>query len=289
MARWRSINNMRLLTLAIIMTILFAAGCRRVQVPTAEVNVAQVKEVTLDPNASLWNNVSLHTSKMILQDIVDPRLLEVSTTEVQVKAITDGQQIAFRLEWLDPTQNDVPGPKHFIDGCAVQIPTKIEANVPAPQMGEVGKGVEIAFWRADWQAIVEGRADDIKSIYPNAQIDHYPSQAKSLEGNPQALAEAGARYAPARALGNNRTGPREQPVEDMIAEGPGTLTPAAATTSKGKGVKTKTGWAVVISRAVPAGFSSATPTQAAFAVWEAAHGEVGARKMRTGWVPLMVK
>lgn len=280
---------MRLLTIAIIMTILFAAGCRRVQVPTAEVNVAQVKEITLDPNASLWNNVSLHASKMIPQDIVDPRLLEVSTAEVQVKAITDGQQIAFRLEWLDSTQNDVPGPKHFLDGCAVQIPAKIEANVPAPQMGEVGKGVEIAFWRADWQAIVEGRADDIKSVYPNAQIDHYPSQAKPLEGNPQALAEAGARYAPARALGNNRTGPREQPVEDMIAEGPGTLTPAAATTSKGKGVRTKTGWAVVIARTVPAGFSSATPTQAAFAVWEAAHGEVGARKMRTGWVPLMLK
>lgn len=280
---------MRLLTIAIIMTILFAAGCRRVQVPTAEVNVAQVKEITLDPNASLWNNVSLHASKMIPQDIVDPRLLEVSTTEVQVKAITDGQQIAFRLEWLDSTQNDVPGPKHFLDGCAVQIPAKIEANVPAPQMGEVGKGVEIAFWRADWQAIVEGRADDIKSVYPNAQIDHYPSQAKPLEGNPQALAEAGARYAPARALGNNRTGPREQPVEDMIAEGPGTLTPAAATTSKGKGVRTKTGWAVVIARTVPAGFSSATPTQTAFAVWEAAHGEVGARKMRTGWVPLMLK
>jgi hypothetical protein len=37
------------------------------------------------------------------------------------------------------------------------------------------------------------------------------------------------------------------------------------------------------------GFSNATPSQIAFAVWEGAHTEVGARKMRTGWVPLILK
>jgi len=280
---------MRLLTFTILLSLLLFAGCRRTQVPTAEVNVVQVKEITLDPNSAVWNDISLHVSKMILQDLVDPRLMEPSTAEIQVKAITDGSQIAFRMEWLDATQNDMPGPKHFIDGCAVQLPAKIEANVPAPQMGEAGKTVEISFWRADWQAIVEGRADAITSIYPNASVDHYPSEAKSLEGKPQAQAEAAARYAPSRALGNRRAGPREQPVEDLIAEGPSTLSPAPNAVSKGKGVRTKEGWAVVISRPLPAGFSAATPSQIAFAVWEASHTEVGARKMRTGWVPLILK
>ncbi len=280
---------MRLLTSTILISLLLFAGCRRTQVATAEVNVAQVKEITLDPNSAAWDSVSLHVSKMILQDLVDPRLMEPSTAEVQVKAITDGAQIAFRIEWLDATQNDIPGPKHFIDGCAVQLPAKIESSVPAPQMGETGKTVEISFWRADWQAIVEGRADAITSIYPNASVDHYPSEAKSLEGNPQALNEAAARYAPARALGNRRAGPRDQPVEDLIAEGPSTLSPAPNAVSKGKGVRTKTGWAVVISRPMPVGFSAVTPSQTAFAVWEAANGEVGARKMRTGWVPLILK
>lgn len=280
---------MRFFSFAIFVFALLLIGCGRGQTPTAEVNVAQVKAVTLDPNDSAWSDVSLHVSKLLLQDLVDPRLMEPSTADVQVKAITDGSQIAFRLEWLDETQNDLPGPNHFIDGCAIQLPAKIDPNVPAPQMGEVGKTVEIAFWRADWQAIVEGRADNIQSIYPNASVDHYPSEAKPLENNPQALGEAAARYAPARALGNRRAGPRDQPVEDMIAEGPGTLSPAPNAVSKGKGVRTKSGWAVVISRPVPAGFSTATPSQIAFAVWEAAHGEVGARKMRTGWVPMMMK
>jgi DMSO reductase family type II enzyme heme b subunit len=280
---------MRCLTIAIICSFIFLMSCQRVQVPTPEVNVVQVKEITLDPNDAAWDPVSLHVSKMILQDLVEPRLLEPSTPEVQVKAMTNGNEIAFRLEWPDETQSDLPGPKHFIDGCAIQLPAINDVTVPAPQMGEVGRTVEISFWRADWQAIVEGRADSITSIYPNALIDHYPSEAKSLEGNPQALGEAASRYAPAQALGNRRTGPRAQPVEDLIAEGPGTLSRAPNAISKGKGVKTAKGWAVVITRPMPVGFSNATPSQIAFAVWEGAHTEVGARKMRTGWVPLILK
>jgi DMSO reductase family type II enzyme heme b subunit len=280
---------MRFVTSLIILALVFAASCSKVPVPTAEVNVAQVKELTLDPNATVWDAVSLHTSKMILQDLVEPRLLEPSTSEVLVKAITNGSEIAFRLEWMDESQSDMPGPRHFIDGCAVQLPSKTDPNVPAPQMGEVGKTVEISYWRADWQAIVEGRADNINAIYPNASIDHYAAEAKPLENNPQAQAETAARYAPARALGSRRSGPREQPVEDLIAEGPSTLSPAPNAISKGKGIKTPKGWAVVISRPMPAGFSTATPSQIAFAVWEGSHIEVGARKMRTGWVPLILK
>ncbi len=280
---------MRFVTSLTILVLLFTTSCNKVQVPTAEVNVAQVKEITLDPNAAVWDAVSLHTSKMIVQDLVEPRLLEPSTSEVMVKAITNGSEIAFRLEWLDESQSDMPGPRHFIDGCALQLPSKVDPNVPAPQMGEVGKTVEISYWRADWQAIVEGRADNINAIYPNASIDHYLAEAKPLENNPQAQVEAAARYAPARALGSRRSGPREQPVEDLIAEGPSTLSPAPNAVSKGKGVKTPKGWAVVISRPLPAGFSAVTPSQIAFAVWEGSHIEVGARKMRTGWVPLILK
>jgi DMSO reductase family type II enzyme heme b subunit len=280
---------MRTLMILILCTMALAVSCGRTQLPTPEVNVAQVDEITLDPNASAWDPISLHVSKLILQDLVEPRLMEVSTQEVQVKAMTNGAELALRIEWLDETQSDLAGPLHFIDGCAIQFPTRIEANVPAPQMGEVGKPVEISFWRADWQAVVDGRADDIRSFYPNASIDHYPSEAKSLENNPQAQADTAARYAPARALGNHRSGPRDQPVEDMIAEGPGTLTPAGSTTSKGKGVRTAQGWAVVFARPMPAGFSTANPSQIAFAVWEGSRTETGARKMRTGWVPLMLK
>ena len=273
----------------IILSFLLFASCRRTVVTTPDVQVVAAQKLTFDAGDSVWDNAPTHGSKLILQDLVEPRLMESSTQEVRAQAITDGKEIAIRIEWLDKTPNDKAAPHNFIDGCAVQLPVQIAESVPAPQMGETGKTVQISYWRADWQAIVDGRADDITSIYPNAKPDHYPFNAKSLENNPQAQQEAARRYAPARALGNNRQGPREQPVEDLIAEGPGTISPNPQAFSRGKGVRTDEGWAVVITRPLPEGFSKEKPSQIAFAIWEGSHGETGARKMRTGWVNLIMK
>ncbi len=97
------------------------------------------------------------------------------------------------------------------------------------------------------------------------------------------------RYAPARALHNTMAGPRETPVQDLIAEGPGTLTPATDSSSTGRGQRTPDGWLVVIQRRLPAGVSASTGTQIAFAVWEGGQEEVASRKMRTGWIPLTLQ
>lgn len=277
------------LILAIAILTFGFASCSRAVVTTPDVQVVSVNSTSLDPNDNVWEAAPLHASKLLLQDMVDPRLMEPSTQEIFVKAIADNSQIAFRLEWADASQNDLPGPREFVDAAAVQLPAKIEASIPAPQMGEAGKNVEISYWRADWQAIVDGRADEIAALHPNASVDHYPFQAKPLENDPNAKASAEMRYSPARKLGNNRSGPRENPVEDLIAAGPGTLSPSPNAWSKGKGVRTKNGWAIVLMRPIPEGFSPASPTQVAFAVWEGTHQEAGARKMRTGWVQMIRK
>jgi DMSO reductase family type II enzyme heme b subunit len=81
-------------------------------------------------------------------------------------------------------------------------------------------------------------------------------------------------------------GPRAQPVENLIAEGPGTLRPAGGAGPEGRGSRTDDGWAVVLVRALPAGLAPGRRSQVAFAVWEGAHGETGARKMRSAWIPL---
>ena len=278
----------RLTVLLLIAGMIGVAGCRRRTVSPSQVVVITGQQITDDPNDGRWWYLPYHPAKLILQDMVEPRLMEPSTAEVEVTAMTDGKRVAFRLEWIDDSQNDLPGPQHFIDACAIQLPQKQEANVPAPQMGEENKTVEIAYWRADWQAIVDGRADEITSIYPNASIDHYPFRAESLKKDPKAQAEMERRYAPARRLGNNRSGPRKQPVEDMLAQGPGTLT-RTDSVSSGRGVKTDKGWAVVIIRPLPDGLSPKNGSNIAFAIWQGAHKEAGARKMRTGWVPLALK
>ena len=268
--------------------LLLAGGCSRGPQHALEVVAVPVAQLPLDAAAPEWQTAPVYTTKLLPQDLVEPRLMKPSTAEVQVRALASSSEIALRLQWTDATVDDVPGPGRFLDACAVQLPKTIDPNLPDPQMGQSTKPVQITFWRADWQASVNGRADNINAIYPNATVDHYPFQAKPLEGTPEQK-EMAKRYAPAEAVDNRRAGPRETPVEDLVAEGPGTLSPAPAKMSRGQGAHGLQGWSVVIVRPLPTGLGPATRTQVAFAVWEGSHDEAGARKMRSGWAPLSIR
>ena len=284
-------NPFRFMPFAILLAALCVPGCRQAApapAPTG-VELASATAVPTDPTDTAWNAAPEFVAKLLPQDLVEPRKLQPTTADVRVRAVTDGKQVAIRLEWIDESKDDIPGPALFSDACAIQLPSKIEPTVPAPQMGEKAHPVEITFWSAAWQATVDGRGDTIKDLYPNAAVDHYPFQAQPLDKDPGAQREMAARYAPALALGNRMAGPRDKPVQDLIAEGPGTLSPAPSSDSTGRGQRTATGWSVVIARRLPAGLSPATGSQIAFAVWEGAHEEVGARKMRTGWINLTMR
>jgi DMSO reductase family type II enzyme heme b subunit len=272
---------------ALLISILFVAACSRAPKTSNDVVTLSVQKLPSDPADSAWNDAPVHIAKMIPQDLVEPRMLNPTTPEVMVRSLTNGAEIAFRIEWADSSKSDTPGPAKMTDACAIQIPEKIEKDLPEPQMGQEGKLVQVTYWRADWQASVDGRGDTIRDLYPNAAIDHYPFEAKALESGSAAQKEMSLRYAPARALGNTRSGPRSVPVEDLIATGPGTLSPGPSLGAKGKGVHAKTGWAVVISRNLPDGLAPNQRTHVALAVWQGSLQESGARKMRTGWIPLV--
>jgi hypothetical protein len=272
-----------------LLALLAAPRAEVAQAAGAEVVAVRRAAVPNTPDDAAWRDVPVYTAALILQDMVEPRLLEPGIDKVNVRAITDGTQVAFRLEWADKTKDDLPGIARYSDGCAVQFPMSTQPDVPAPQMGETGRPVEITYWRAFWQGAADGREDSIKALYPGATVDHYPFEAASLEPTSDAQQAMAKRYAPARALGNSMAGPRERPVQDLIAEGPGTIRPAEKTQSNGRGVWTEKGWTVVLSRPLPKGIEPGSRTQVAFAVWQGAHIESGARKMRSVWTPLLVE
>jgi len=281
--------NARRLT-PLVLALVAAACGEKAATHGAATEVVAVRRgaVTTDPAATDWRDAPEFPAALIPQDMVEPRLLAPSTKEVRVKAISDGAKIAFRLEWTDATRDDTPGVSKFSDACAVQLPAKTEPDVPAPQMGEGGRPVEISYWRAFWQSTVDGRQDTIQALYPNAAVDHYPFQAPPLkEGSPEQQAMA-KRYAPAHALDNEMAGPRAKPVEDLVAEGPGTIHPGKPQTD-GSGKRGEKSWAVVLARPVPQGLAPGGRAQVAFAVWDGGHEEGGARKMRTVWVPLLLE
>ncbi len=265
-------------------------GCRKpvAAVPSPGVLVVPAA-IPDDPLDEAWDAAPVYVATLLTQDMVEPRSIRLTTQKIRVCALTDGRDVAFRLQWADGAIDDRSLPGHFVDACAVQLPATVEPSLPAPQMGEPGRPVEIVYWNATWQAAVDGRGGSIRDLYPNASIDHYPFEAKSLEpGSPEQI-EMAARYAPARASGNAMAGPRSTPVQDLVAEGPGTLSPSSSGGSTGRGCRTADGWAVVIRRKLPTGFSAQHETQVAFAVWEGSSQEVGARKMRTAWIPLVLQ
>ena len=275
---------MRYLALSLL---LLASACSRAPKLATEVVAAASQKLPAAPEDPLWDDLAEHRAKMLPQDLVEPRLMTPTTPEIGVRAITNGSEIAFRLEWADDTKSDAPGPSKMIDACAIQIPEKIEKDLPEPQMGQDGKPVQVTYWRADWQATIDGRGDTIRDLYPNAQIDHYPFESKAIENDAAARKEMALRYAPARALGNIRSGPRATPVEDLIALGPGSLAPGPSLGAKGKGAHKTDRWSVVISRKLPDGLGVNQRTHIAFAVWQGSKQESGSRKMRTGWIALV--
>ncbi len=276
---------------AVPVAFVLASGCQKAAPPPplASVVVASCAAIPAAPGDPAWDAVPEYVAVLIAQDLVEPRLLRLSTPEIRVRAVSDGSRMAFRLAWTDDTRDDLPGPAEFVDACAVQMPRVIEATVPAPQMGETGRPVDIVFWNAAWQATVDGRGDSIRDIHPYAAVDHYPFEAASLQPGSAPQQEMATRYAPARAVGNTMAGPRQSPVQDLSAEGPGTLSPVPDGHSTGAGRRTEAGWSVVIVRDLPQALTSQGDSQVAFAVWEGGHEEVGARKMRTAWIPLKLE
>jgi hypothetical protein len=280
----------RLVLPILLMGLLPLGSCRRApEISESEVVVLlrdRLPEGLEDP---VWREAPLHPAPLVLQDLVEPRQMEVSTRRVDVQAVSDGRRVAFRLRWEDPTVDDTPGAARFSDACAVQLPAAVAADLPAPQMGEEGGRVEITYWSAAWQADVDGREDSIQALYPGATVDHYPFEAPSLEPGSPERREMENLYAPARALGNLMAGPRDRPVEDLIADGPGTLEPAETDRSEGVGRRVADGWDVLIERTIPSGLTPGGRSHVAFAVWEGSGGEVGARKMRSVWIPLYLE
>lgn len=279
-------RNPLFIAIGIFLALLIGCGKKAPPLSDAEVKALFAKALPSTLDDPIWESAPLHPAKLLLQDLVEPRLMQTSTALVNVQAATDGQRIAFRLSWNDATADDLPGAARFGDAAAVQLPAVTAPDLPSPQMGEEGKPVEITYWSAVFQAVVDGRKDDIQAIYPQAKVDHYPFEAASLKaGSPEQEAMA-KRYAPARSLGNPMAGPRKSPVQDLYAEGPGTLRLADKSISTGVGKRSKEGWSVLLLRPLPQGIQAGGRTQVAFAVWEGSHQEVGARKMRSAWIPL---
>jgi hypothetical protein len=271
-----------------------AAACgpaARAPETATEVVAAKVAAApTADPGAASWDGASELIAKLLLQDQAPPKLDKAGVESVRVRALHDGRWIVFRLEWDDPTKDDLVGPARFGDMAAIQVPSEAGSSLPDGAMGQTARPVRISLWRASSDHRLRTGIDPIAALYPNALPDHYPAAAAA--DTKKAAMEV--QYSPARATHNIVAVHRaDSPTEDMIAEGFGSLTTAPEQISLGKGDHDGRRWRVVIAR--PLDLKESEPLRAgarsyiAFAVWQGADGNVGSRKMRSGWVSLSIE
>jgi len=243
----------------------------------------------LDPGAAYWTEAPPTKVGMLPHVITKPQNANPAVKELVVRAVHNGQWLAFLIEWNDPTKSDRLVVDQFGDQVAVEMPTNYKPGTfPNPMMGAPGDRVHIMQWRAAFQHDIEtGGEPKITDLYPYMHIDVYPDEV---------LRATDARaYTGAVGVDNPISRPKHSAVLDQMAEGFGTLTVEPEQQSDGRGVWADGRWRVVITHPMAPGdpndptLAPGSETLAAFAVWEGGAREVGARKAWSNWVPLKLE
>lgn len=236
------------------------------------------QEIDLDPLNPLWQEApvqEVHTIALSARD--NP------VNRIRFQSLINDEAIAFRLEW-DDAQADRSSSRHqdFKDAVAMEFALGDVLlhthghNEPFFGMGNRGKVVNIWQWRADWQAEIETK-----------EKLEYATEGLDLD-----TMIFGGEVNPVDALNPFR----DVPVEELNAEGFGTLTPQPRTKQNilGKGIWKDGKWSVVFYRTIDSlnkwdiKFMEGRPVLVSFAIWDGAHEDRNGRKVVSMWQRLHV-
>lgn len=240
-----------------------------------------------DPLSSTWLDRDAFIAQMLPQNLTTPMQTTAVVPEVKVRALHNGKEIAFHVQWEDDTDDHEESISVFRDAVAVQL--EVDPTLtPAFTMGNVDAPVHILQWRASWQADVDEGHQGVKQLFPNAYNDVSP---ETLMPKEQAIT-----FYPARVSNNSQAGhERQSPVEEFTAIGFGSLTSHTDQLATGHGVYRNRRWQVVLMMPMASGDKTkaqVTPGETrnlALAVWNGSDGQRGARKQYFPWAPLEVE
>lgn len=265
------------------------AGCRADHFVAGDVNAVRVPAVPIDdPDHQRWDRAPRLRVELGPQDMALPMRLDPTVGVLQVQALHDDDRIAFRLEWDDPDASDLTvRVDDFRDACAVML-VPGPATMDVRTMGNAATPATLLHWKADWQRDVDEGRQGIDTVYPNRSVDVYPPlwdvAPAEVDVDTYQEHDAGV-WLPGVHVGNPISAAgRATPVEKAIAYGFSTTTTGTTQNVTGRGVRTETGWRVVIVkslRAVDDGEVELRPgatAACAFAVWSGGAQDAGSRK-----------
>jgi hypothetical protein len=236
-----------------------------------------------EPASEAWYEAVPVVVPLLPQQVAPPFLERADVSQLLVEALHDGSELALRLGWDDPDQDDLSGIGRFGDAAAVQLPTAAAAAAPPITMGGPGAPVHVVQWRAVWQRDLVGRTG-VETIYPNLVRDAVPDDVLPPE--------TAVLWYPGRAAGNALSAvERSSSVEELVAEGFGSLTPLAEQRARGAAVWADGRWAVTLGIPLERGavgqpLTPGTSWPLAFAVWLGSRGNRGGRKHFADWTTL---
>lgn len=223
-----------------------------------------IGEIPSDPKDSMWAKAVAINVPLVPQVMAKPRIYESKIKELKVKALYNTKEIAFLVEWEDPTEDSTVDIDKFSDAVALEFPSQTTREKPHFAMGDKENTVNIWFWKAAWQ-----RQQEEGRLY--AMVDDF---AGGIEvGNPVSKA-------------------RPVPVENIIAQGFGSATDLQKADNQnvsGKGVRDGNKWIVLFKRPIASSekfealFKEGGVTPVAFAVWNGSEGDRGGRKVVSTW------
>jgi hypothetical protein len=240
--------------------------------------------VPRDPAAAAWRSAPALTVPLMQQYMVAPRLEpEGMIPSLVLRTLHNGREIGFLVSWSDTSRSDLEVMARFRDSVAVQLPVDPDGPVGVV-MGQPGRPVHLLHWRASWQRNVANGARAVRDAFPNVVNDVAPEDVLKPD-------QARAFY-PALMVGNALAARQHtSPVEELVAEGYGTITSQAQQRAEGRGVFTNGRWDVAIVVPMAGGENQANlhpgdTSRVALAVWEGAKGDRGARKQWADWIAL---
>lgn len=221
-------------------------------------------ELPSDPKDGMWGRAISINVPLVPQVMAKPRIYESKIKELKVRAMHNTKDIAFLVEWEDPTEDSSVDIDKFSDALALEFPSQTAKEKPHFAMGDKENTVNIWFWKAAWQKSVEG-----ERLY--AMVDDF---AGGIE------------------VGNPVSKPRSIPVENIIAQGFGSATDMQKADNQnvtGKGLRDGNKWMVIFKRPLSSSerfealFKEGGITPVAFAVWDGSEGDRGGRKVVSTW------
>ena len=194
-------------------------------------------EVPLDdPWDAVWDGAPSQEVPLSVQNI-SPPFGGGTVSALTARALHDGDRLYLLLEWADGEVDDaVNGFEEFSDAAAVQFPSASADGLPSYTMGGPGSPVNIWQWKAVWQADIKQGFATSQTRYPDTYVDEYQNgddplyRTAAYVGNPLAQRE------------------HDSPVENLVAEGFGTLTHSDVQDVAGSGAWREGQWRALFAR-----------------------------------------